>query len=210
MRPIYLISKTPHPGVIHIPILTFHFFTPDIDFNLYEGIIVTSKQVAEALQCYAPDWSRLKVICVGDATANALKKLGAIHVEAADGYGMSIVDALLPHEGKWLYLRPKIIASDWPEHAKEMGMVVDEVIIYETVCNEKFDETEIEKNGILIFTSPSSIECYSKRYQILPTQSVIVIGNTTQNALPQGIKSILSEKTSVISCVEKAREIAAS
>jgi len=56
LRPIYLISKTPHSGVSHIPILSIHFLTPEINFDTYEGIIVTSKQGALALKHYAPDW----------------------------------------------------------------------------------------------------------------------------------------------------------
>ncbi|MDP1785049.1 MAG: uroporphyrinogen-III synthase [Sulfuricurvum sp.] len=208
MRPIYLISKTPYPGVIHVPLLTIHFFTPEINFDLYSGIIVTSKQAAEGLKQYAPDWDRVSVICVGEETAHAIKKLGARYVEIADGYGMSILETLSVHNGKWLYLRPKMIASQWPVEARELGISVDEVIIYETTCNEKMETMEIAPNGVLIFTSPSSIVCFCKRYKIVTTQKVIVIGKTTQNSLPHGIKSILSEKKSVVSCVEKAREIA--
>lgn len=195
--------------VVHVPILSIHFLTPEIDFDLYTGIIVTSKQAAQALKHYSPDWDRLQVICVGEATAATVKALGACHIKIADGYGMSILDALSLDEGKWLYLRPKMIASSWPVHAREAGIVVDEIIIYETTCNENMQEIEIAKNGVLIFTSPSSIECFCKRENILPTHDVIVIGRTTQKALPLEIKSTLSQETSVISCIEKARAIAA-
>lgn len=212
MRPIYLISKTPSHemmDVIPIPILSIHFFTPDIDFSLYTGIIVTSKQAAQGLKHYSPDWDKLNVICVGEATASAVEALGARFVQTADGYGMNIAEMLSQHQGKWLYLRPKMIASSWPEHARALGITVDEVIIYETTCNERMEEIEIAPNGVLIFTSPSSIACFCKRSKILPTHCVIVIGKTTQKALPSGIKSIISAETSIVSCVKKAREIAA-
>ena len=213
MRPIYLISKTPSNelmDVIHIPILSIHFLTPDIDFDLYDGIIVTSKQAAVALKFYTPDWNTLKVVCVGESTASVMKELGARNVEIADGYGMSIVDVLSLHKGKWLYLRPKMIASSWPDRAREFGIEIDEVTIYETSCNEDMKEIKIEQNGVLIFTSPSSVDCFCKRADILPTHDVIVIGTTTKKALPNGVKSLLSAKTSVISCVQMARQIAAS
>jgi uroporphyrinogen-III synthase len=212
LRPLYLISKTPSPemmDVIHIPILSIHFFTPEIDFNLYTGIIVTSKEAAQALKHYSLNWARLQVVCVGEATAATLKGLGACHVKTADGYGMSILKVLSPHEGKWLYLRPKMIASSWPSRARELGILLDEVIIYETTCNEDIQKIEIAKNGVLIFTSPSGIECFFKRANILLTHDVVVIGTTTQKALPKEIRSTLSAQTSVISCIEKAREIAA-
>lgn len=211
LRPIYLISKTSYGnavGVTHIPILSIHFFTPDIDFSLYTGIIVTSKQAAQALKHCSPNWDQLRVICVGEATASAVEALGARFVQTADGYGMSITEMLSQHQGKWLYLRPKMIASSWPSYARELGITVDEVIIYETRCNERIEKFEIAPNGVLIFTSPSSIECFCKRTNILPTHDVIVIGSTTQNALPSGIKSIMSAETSIVSCIEKAREVA--
>lgn len=197
-------------GVVHVPVLSLHFFTPDIDFDLYVGIIVTSKQAAEALKFYTPDWNRLKVLCVGESTARVMKELGARSVETADGYGISILEVLSRHQGKWLYPRPKIIASSWPTRARELGIEVDEVILYETTCNDDMEEIKIAQDGVLIFTSPSSIKCFTKRTRILPTHDVVIIGATTQKALPYGIKSTLSQETSVISCIEKAREIAAS
>lgn len=213
LRPIYLISKTPFDqamDVIHIPILSIHFLTPNIDFSLYTGIIVTSKQGAQALQYYSPDWIELKIVCVGESTANVIKELGASHIEIAQGYGMSIVEVLSPHQGKWLYVRPKTIASSWPSRARELGIEVDEVILYETTCNDEVKDLEIAQNSVLIFTSPSSIECFCKRAAIVPTHDVIVIGSTTQAALPLGIKSTLSQEVSVVSCIEMGRKIAAS
>lgn len=207
MRPIYLISKTPYSGVVHIPILSIHFLTPDINFNLYEGIVVTSKQGALALKHYAPDWDKLYVICVGEATVQEVKKQGAKHIECADGYGESIFNVLHQYRGKWLYCRPKMIASSWPSRVREEGMILDEVTIYETSCNKEMEKIEIADNGILIFTSPSSIECFLQQYSLRSTHDIVVIGKTTQDALPLGIKSMLSETTSVESCVEKAREL---
>lgn len=207
MRPIYLISKTPYAGVIHIPILTISFLTPDINFDLYEGIVVTSKQGALALGHYRVNWDKLIVICVGESTAYEMKKLGAKQIECADGYGASISDVLHRFSGRWLYCRPKMIASSWPSRAKEEGMILDEVIIYETTCNEGMEKIDIAENGVLIFTSPSSIECFLQKYSFRSTHDIVVIGKTTQDALPLGVRSILSETTSVESCVEKAREL---
>ena len=196
-------------GLIHVPILSIRYLTPEIDFTLYKGIIVTSKQGALALAHYSPDWENLHVICVGESTAHAMKQLGAVHITIADGYGETIFDALKSDQQpkRWLYCRPKMIASSWPSRARDAGMVIDEVIIYETTCNKAMEKREIADDGVLIFTSPSSIECFLKKYLFKPTHNIVVIGKTTQNALPLGVKSILSETTSVESCVEKAREL---
>lgn len=207
LRPIYLISKTPYAGVIHIPILSIHYLHPLIDFTRYNGIIVTSKQAALALEHYTFDWTRLKVICVGESTAQSMRELGAKQIDVADGYGMSIASILTKESGRWLYCRPKEIASAWPERVREEGVGIDEVILYETTCNDSLKIMEIEKEGVLIFTSPSAITCFLKHYDILPTHTVIAIGTTTQKALPSGVSSLLSEERSVESCVKKAREL---
>lgn len=210
MRPIYLISKTPYPGVIHIPILSIHFLTPQIDFSKYAGVILTSKQAILALKPYTVDWKRLKCICVSEATAEYARESGAIDIETGDGYGKSIPDILSSQESgkKWIYLRPKIVASDWIEEGRKRGLMIDEAVVYETLCNQEAVDYRIEEEGVLIFTSPSSIRCFSQNYPILPTQKVVVIGKTTQNALPQGVASSLSPTASVAVAVDLAHQIA--
>lgn len=210
MRPIYLISKTPYEGVIHIPILTIRFLSPDINFSDYEGVIFTSKQGVLSLQSYVPDWNRLKCICVSEATAKYAREAGAIDVEVAGGYGDTIPDILgaKKRSGKWLYLRPKVVASDWVENARNRGSSIDEAIVYESVCNEEMSDFPVLEEGVLIFTSPSAIRCFLQQHKILPTHDVIVIGETTKNALPAGTISYLSEAASIGATVDLARQIA--
>lgn len=210
MRPIYLISQTPYPGVLHIPILKIRFLTPDIDFSTYDGLVFTSKQAVKALESYPESWKRLVCMCVSEPTAIAVREAGVGDVRIADGYGRSIPDSLSMERdgGKWLYLRPKVIASEWVETAREQGIRIDEAIMYETVCNDEGVFGAIEPNGVLIFTSPSSIECFMARYEILPDQKIVVIGKTTQKGLPEGVDSTLSDSPSIASCVKIARTIA--
>ncbi|MGA9046114.1 uroporphyrinogen-III synthase [Sulfuricurvum sp.] len=210
MRPVYLISKTPYPGVIHIPILSIRFLTPKIDFSAYEGVIITSKQTVLALQNYPVDWNRLKCICVSEPTAQCAREAGAVEIEVADGYGMSIPNILgnQKRKGKWLYLRPKVIASDWVATARNEGLEIDEAVVYETMCNEEARDVAIEKDAVLVFTSPSSIECYCRFYQILPTHSVVAIGKTTRDAFKNAKEVHISPETSIASAVDLARKIA--
>lgn len=212
MRPIYLISQTPYPGVIHVPILSLRFLTPDIDFSAYSGLIFTSKQAIKSLQNYPDMWKNLPSICVSEATASAARDTGVKDIAVAEGYGESIPDLLVSKQsgGRWLYLRPKEIASEWVETAREKGVEIDEAIMYETLCNNGGELPDIDANGVLIFTSPSSIACFLARRSILPSHAVVVIGKTTQKALPPQIKSTLSEQTNVAACLKKAREIAGS
>jgi uroporphyrinogen-III synthase len=210
LRPVYLISKTPYEGVIHIPILTISFLNPTIDFTQYEGIILTSKQALIALENYTFTWENLHCICVSDSTAEAAQHAGAMHIEVGNGYGKSIPDVLhsKKRQGKWLYIRPKVIASEWLERAREQGIVVDEVVVYETICNKDANAFSISDDALLVFTSPSSIECFCASYSILPSHSIVAIGKTTQSAFKNAKEVFVSPKASVASAVQLAQEIA--
>ncbi|MDO9055163.1 MAG: uroporphyrinogen-III synthase [Sulfuricurvum sp.] len=210
MRPIYLISKTPYEGVIHIPILKTRFFAPDIDFSHYEGIIVTSKQILKALEPYSEEWKALPIIAVSEPTADAFRTQGCVIAAVANGYGEGI-EAIIREESlqkRWLYLRPEHVASSWAEEGRKNGVKIDEAVMYKTVCNDEASHFEIEENGVLIFASPSSINCFLQNYSILTTHSIVVIGKTTQKALPLGLSSSLSATPSIASAVELARKIA--
>ncbi|MDD2265519.1 uroporphyrinogen-III synthase [Sulfuricurvum sp.] len=210
MRPVYLISKTPYEGVIHIPILTISFLNPTIDFTQYEGIILTSKQALIALEKYTFTWDTLHCICVSESTAEAARQAGAVHVETGDGYGKSIPGMLSAKKrnGKWLYLRPKVIASEWVETARGQGIPIDEAVVYETTCNKEANTYHIEKDAVLVFTSPSSIKCFCALYSILPTHSIVAIGKTTQSAFQNAKEVFVSPQASVASAVQLAQEIA--
>lgn len=210
MRPIYLISKTPYDGVSHIPILTISFLQPDIDFTKYDGIILTSKQAVLALEHYNLDWERLSCVCVSEGTAEAARKAGAITVEIGDGYGTSLPRVLKSHDQnqRWLYVRPKVIATEWVEAARQDGIRIDEAIVYETTCNDEAQGISIESNAILVFTSPSSIACFCKSYSILPTHTVVAIGKTTRDAFANAKEVLISPQNSVASAVKLAQKIA--
>lgn len=211
MRPIYLISKTPYEGVIHIPILTITFFKPDIDFTLYQGIILTSKQSIIALEQYSSTWKKLPCICVSEGTAEAARQAGALTLHVGDGYGRSI-PALMTREklsGKWLYVRPKVVASDWMKRVSS-EIAIDEATVYETTCNDESAGMQIDENGVLIFTSPSSIECFLKYYTVLPSHTIVAIGKTTSDAFNGGKEVAISPEPSIASAVQFARKIAES
>lgn len=211
MRPIYLISKTPYEGVIHIPILTISFFKPDIDFTCYDGIILTSKQSLIALERYDIQWEKLQCICVSEGTADAARKAGVLYLHVGDGYGRSIPELMEREnlEGRWLYVRPKVIASDWMKRVNPQ-ITIDEAILYETTCNDASAGKKIDENGVLIFTSPSSIECFLKYYTILPSHSIVTIGKTTRDAFKEAKEVAISPEPSIVSAVECAKKIAES
>ena len=84
------------------------------------------------------------------------------------------------------------------------GYNIDEEILYVSECAAEGMEVEVCEKPILIFTSPSSIECFLKSHTISSDAKVVVIGKTTAKALPKGVRYQISEKTSIDSCMELA------
>jgi uroporphyrinogen-III synthase len=209
MRPVYLFSISSHPDAISINSLDITFFKPDIDFSNYDSLIITSKQASTALGQYKKEeYIHLPALCVSVQSAKSYEALGGEVLDIGGGYGDNLVDKIrsYPKTKRWLYLRAKIVASDFVEICRDEGYTIDESIVYESDCSQAINKVEVEDEAILIFTSPSSVRCYLKNHAFSEGQTLIVIGKTTAKALPAGVNYILSDKTSIESCITIAKE----
>jgi uroporphyrinogen-III synthase len=207
--PLYLFSKTPHPDAIHIPILQITYLKPAIDFSRYDGLIVTSKEGVEALDALNGAWKELPLLCVGAKTADHARRHGAAVLEYADGYGDTLESIILErYAGKrWLYARPRKVASDFAERLRGSGVLIEEVVLYETSCNA-MAASDVPDEAVLAFTSPSAISCFLQRHAFHPSHRIVVIGTTTAAALPEGIEAVVAPTTSVEALVKTGKEIA--
>jgi len=207
MKPIYLFSISSHPDAISVNSLAIKFLKPSIDFSKYDYLIVTSKQTSEALKQYeTQEYIDKKALCVSVASASSFESLGGTVLDTGAGYGDNLVDKIksYPKEKKWLYLRAKVVASDFVEVCKSDGYDIDEEIVYESECSQQILDVDVEDKSILIFTSPSSLSCFLKTHKISKKSKVIVIGKTTAKAVPKEIEYILSKETTIDSCMEIA------
>ena len=210
MRSIYLFSISSHPDAVSINSLYITFFKPDIDFSKYDALIITSKQASKALTQYDKEsYIHLPALCVSVASAQSYEELGGKVLDIGGGYGDNLVDKIksYPKAKKWLYLRAKVVASDFVALSQKEGYAIDEAIVYESDCSKAIENVKVEENAILIFTSPSSVKCFLKRHEFTQEHTIIVIGKTTAKALPQEINYILSDKTSIESCIEIAKAV---
>lgn len=210
-RPIYLVSITPtdDPDVVHLPLLSTVWLTPDMDLSQTQGIILTSKNGIEALERIAPEWKKLPVVCVGKATQTRAEAAGAKILAAADGYGNELYTLILERfaDKKWLYARPKVVASDFANRLNQAGVAVTEAIVYETVCTADDIDTRIDDDAVLIFTSPSALHCFTRHFTLLPSHAVVAIGRTTRKALNGHTVHLAAEPT-VHSCITLAKQLA--
>lgn len=209
-RTIYLFSKTSHPDVVHVPILATEFLSPTIDLTQYDAIVLTSKQAISALERITQAWRELEVLSVAGPTAKMAEDAGAKVIDVGNGYGDSLADIIIQAHAqkRWLYPRPEVVASDFSDVVRAAGVSLDDVIVYKTSCDLEAAKRVIEEEAVLIFTSPSAIECFLRSHTFTSAQKVVVIGKTTEAALPDDVRAYVSEKTSVESCVRLARELA--
>lgn len=207
-KKIYLFSTSSHPDAISINSLDITFFKPDIDFSLYDNLIITSKQTTQALKQYIQSsFKDKKALCVSDKTAQSFKEIGGDVLEVAKGYGDDLGNIVkkYPKTTKWLYLRAKEVASNFVEILKKEKYNIEEVVIYESRCSNGILNVNIENDSVLIFTSPSSVKCFLKENIINKNNIVIVIGNTTAKVLPSYVKYVVSNDKTVESCIELAK-----
>jgi len=206
-RLIYLFSISSHPDAIHVNSLDITFFQPEIDFSKYDYLIITSKQASKALQQYdKKEYINKPALCISKQSAKSFEDLGGQVLALGGGYGDNLIEQInsFDKEKKWLYLRAKTVASDFVLTCKENGYFIDEAVVYESDCAKAMQKNKVEKDAILIFTSPSSVKCFLKNHSLLDTQQIIVIGKTTAKALPKNIDYMLSSETTIESCMQIA------
>ncbi|ADN09829.1 uroporphyrinogen-III synthase [Sulfurimonas autotrophica] len=210
MRPIYLFSISSHPDAISINSLDITFLQPEIDFSKYDYLIITSKQASKALQEYnKKEYINKPALCISKQSAKSFEDLGGQVLAVGGGYGDNLIEQIksFPKEKKWLYLRAKIVASDFVFTCKEDGYVIGEKVVYESDCSGAIDNVTVQDDAVLIFTSPSSVKCFLKNHSLLHTHKIIVIGKTTAKAIPKNCSYILSDETTIESCMQIAHSL---
>ena len=209
-RSIYLFSISSHPEAIHINPLDITFFQPQIDFSVYDYLIITSKQAVEALKQYdLKAFGVKKALCVSRASAKSYGQLGAEVLEIGKGYGETLLTTIkkYPKKVRWLYLRGEEVASDFATLAREDGYLIDEAVVYSSRCSKAIQEVQVSVDGILIFTSPSSVKCFLASHSLSKEQSIIVIGNTTRKAFAQEQEVVVAPEVTIESCIKEARKL---
>ncbi|QSZ41041.1 uroporphyrinogen-III synthase [Sulfurimonas aquatica] len=204
-KKVYLFSTSSHADAISINSLDIKLLKPEIDFSKYDYLIITSKQVSNALSQYErAEYIEKKALCISTQSAKSFEELGGKVLSLGSGYGDNLSSIIKSHpkDIKWLYLRAKVVASDFTKECLSDGYNIDEVIVYESECSQDIKNVCVSQNDTLIFTSPSSIKCFLKYHKISKTNDVIVIGRSSAKAIPKHIEYKISQETTIKSCME--------
>jgi len=205
--PIYLLNNDNYEGVINYPVIKINLLTPSISFENIDYLIFTSKNGVRTVNNITDKWQNIPSFAIGKATAKEIEKLGgSVEFVSKSSYGEDFAKEINKrYQNKtFLFLRAKEIVSDIKKYFKKNSLL--EVIVYETLCNNP--KEELIKPAIIIFTSPSTVKCFSKIQDfenILP----IAIGKKTKEALKEfTTNSILMPKNpSIKECIKLAKNI---
>ena len=209
-RPVYLLSPSPKENTISLPMIGFERIADKIDFSDCDTLMFTSKQAVVTADEIDPGWKRFSSIAIGPATKKQIEKLGGKVIFHPDNfYGKELAKSISEFfkDRKILYLRPEKITFDSKGYLEKNGIKLSEQIIYKTKCIEYDRNKQPPEGSIIIFTSPSTIDCFLKNFDWLPGYTAVVIGKTTKIHLPDGCSYAVADKPSIESCIKKAMEI---
>ena len=107
---------------------------------------------------------------------------------------------------KILYIRPKVVATTYITDLAKENIDIDDIVLYETICKRYDIAQKPPLDSTLIFTSPSTIECFIDNFKSLDGYKIVVIGKTTAKALPMGLKYQTPTIPNINECIKLACE----
>jgi len=157
----------------------------------------------------------IKIAAVGSETKKTIQKRGIFVDYTPEQYsGPELAKGLvtqLDKDEKILILRAKLGSEEILEVFAENNIAFENIAIYDTICepgqNESVDLTDID---YVTFTSSSTVEGFVKAFPGVDPKSIngLCIGEqTAKTAQKYGIKTIVSEKATITSMIEKLKEV---
>jgi uroporphyrinogen-III synthase len=193
-----------------LPVYKINYLESDIDFTKYDALVFTSKNSVMAIDSFNKNWRSIPAYTIASGTAKTVKRLGGkLKFVGITKHGNEFASELVGElDGKKvLYLRGKTVVSNLIEILDNAKINCDNVVVYENVCNTDLKIKELPLNSYIIFSSPSTIDCFLKNFEWKPSYKAISIGHTTAKYFPEYINPIISYTTSIDSCVNKAIEL---
>lgn len=212
MNDIYLLNDMQIKGIKNIPLLGIRFLPQEIDILKYDALVFTSKNAVYSLDSFNQQWKDIPSYVIAHKTAKIVESLGGnIAFVGNSGHGNEFALELMPvlQNKKVLYIKAKKVVSNLGTLLKEALIDVDEFVAYETACNCLENPEIPAKNAVIIFSSPSTIECFFENFTWDESYKAVVIGQTTANYLPKHISYVISKSTSIEDCIALAKEQAA-
>lgn len=207
VKNIYLLGDKKIDGVQNYPVLSIRSIVKNLDFQRFDALVFTSKNAVSIVNQFNKDWKKIPSYVIAPQTAKIVNELGGqLEFVGKKSHGDQFAKELIPllENKKVLYLSGVKTVSNLVEILNQNGIECKQEAVYETVCKEYKEKKQFPKNSIIIFSSPSTIECFFKNAIWDESFTAISIGNTTAKYFPKQIKPIISKDTSLQGCVDTA------
>ncbi len=207
---IYILSEKETQWAKNLPMIKIEPTKIEIAYTNYDALIFTSKNAIVSLNKFDSRWKAKPLYAIAPQTAKTALNLGGKvrfvgKTKHGDEFAYELIDQLKGK--KALYIRGDRSVSDITNILNTNGVICDEAIVYRTLCVEYKEKILLPKDSVIIFSSPSTIECFFKNATWDESYKAISIGHTTKKYFPDHIKPIIAKTTSLESCVEAALEL---
>lgn len=206
---IYILGNYNIKETISLSLLKVIYLENQIDLDKFDSIIFTSKNGVISIDKIDKRWQTKEIYAISKATKEFIESNFNVKVVfySKNAYGDEFathIKELLVNK-KVLYPRAKKVASNLIQILQQSNINIIDIITYETECNKS--DTKIEKNSAIIFSSPSTVECFFNNFCWDETFIAIAIGNTTAKAIPKEINYYVSPKQNIEETVKFTQEI---
>lgn len=207
---IYILSDKKVKWAKNLPVFDIQPIKQDVDLSNYDALIFTSKNAVYSIDSFDKTWKKKPAYAIAPETAKIVRHLkGSLQFVGKEKHGDNFALELVKkfkHQ-KMLYIRGSEVVSDIVNILNTNDIECDELIVYKTVCKPFDQPVKLPKNSTIIFSSPSTIECFFKNLSWDESFKAISIGHTTAKYFPKNITPLISDTPSLESCVKKAIEL---
>jgi len=207
---IYVLNNKKIKYAKNLPLFEIKFIDmPNLKIKQYDALIFTSQNAILALDQATKEWKDIPSYVISEQSGKLVKDLkGKLKFFSRSRHGNEFAEEITPllENKKILYIRAEQVASDIKNILKKNNIKCDEVVMYKNVPLPNTQTKNLPKNSKIIFSSPSTVKYFFKHYEWKDTYKAIVIGKTTAQSLPSDMEFLISETTSLDSCVKKALE----
>jgi len=208
MSNIYLLSDKNMEDVINLPMIQISPIIQNIDLSPYDALIFTSKNAISSIDSFDKSWQQIPSYAIAPQTAKVIQKYnGTLAFTGKSGHGDDFAKELIDQlqNKNTIYIRGAKVVSNLVNILKQNNISCDELIVYETKCKNYTKNQQPAKNSVIIFSSPSTIECFFENFSWDKSFKAVCIGHTTSKYLPKDIKPYIAKTTSLASCIELAK-----
>lgn len=207
---VYTLSYKKFEGAKNLPLIRIEFLNKKIKLDDYDALIFTSKNGVEAIDKINPKWKDKECYSIGEGTSKIMVEKGVKPAYTAkssygDDFAKEIKDKL--KNKKTLFLKAKIVLSSLPQILKEARVDLYEEIVYKTKCNDCKNLKPPKNNSVIIFSSPSTVECFLRCFKWHESYKAVAIGKKTASFIPGHINYSISPKMTMIACIDFAKEL---